>query len=242
MRSTQISDNATQLTRWPLLFPVNVYLVREDDGFTLIDTAVGGSQKGILKIAAELGAPIVRIVLTHAHGDHVGALDALHQALPDAEVLTTSRTARFLTGDFSLDPDEDRGNLPGSFTARCTVPDRHISAGERIGSIEVISAPGHSPDHVAFLDLRDRTLFAGDAFQTRAGIAVSGTVRPLFPFPAMATWDKDIALQTARQLQQLLPSRLAVGHGSFLADPNDQISRAISDAERRLNAKVRHAS
>ncbi|MCO5178129.1 MAG: hypothetical protein M9890_14330 [Thermomicrobiales bacterium] len=37
---TTHSNNLIQLTRWPLLFPVNVYLVREDDGFTLIDTGV----------------------------------------------------------------------------------------------------------------------------------------------------------------------------------------------------------
>ena len=242
MRLTRINDQAIQLTRWPLLFPVNVYLVEEEDGFTLIDTAVGGSHRGILKAAEQLGLPIVRIVLTHAHGDHVGALDDLHTALPDAEVLTTARTARFLSGDLSLDPDEDYGKLPGSFTARTTKPDRFIEVGDRVGSLEVIASPGHSPDHVAFLDLRDRTLFAGDAFQTRAGTAVSGTIRPLFPFPAMATWNKEIALESARQLHQLGPSRIAVGHGPFLTDPIESMAAAIADAEKRLGAKVRHAS
>lgn len=241
MRVSRINDSAVQITRWPLLFPVNVYLVSEADGLTLIDTSVGGSHKGILGAAVELDAPIVRIMLTHAHGDHVGALDDLRAALPEAEVLMTARTARFLTGDRSLDPDEDHGKLPGSFTSRTTTPDRLIAAGDRVGSLEVIAAPGHSPDHVAFLDTRNRTLFAGDAFQTRAGIAVSGTVRPLFPFPAMATWDKEVALASARELLHLKPSVLTVGHGTFLQDPRASMTVAISEAERRVAARLGNA-
>ena len=66
---------------------VNSYLVAEDDGLTLIDTMIPRSSKAILTAADELDAPIVRIVLTHGHGDHIGSLDALAAELPDAEVL-----------------------------------------------------------------------------------------------------------------------------------------------------------
>jgi glyoxylase-like metal-dependent hydrolase (beta-lactamase superfamily II) len=58
----------------------------------------------------------------------------------------------------------------------------------RLGSLRVIAAPGHTPDQIAFLDERDGTLIAGDAFQTAAGTAVAGVTRWLFPFPALATW------------------------------------------------------
>jgi glyoxylase-like metal-dependent hydrolase (beta-lactamase superfamily II) len=40
MRSTTITDHLTQLTK--LRF-VNAYLVREDDGFTLVDTTRKGA-------------------------------------------------------------------------------------------------------------------------------------------------------------------------------------------------------
>ena len=46
------------------------------------------------RLSVALDAPIARIVLTHAHGDHIGSLDALHELLPDAEVLISSRDAR----------------------------------------------------------------------------------------------------------------------------------------------------
>src|SRR5262245_41821203 len=95
---------------------VNCFLVEEDDGLTLIDTAIGGSAKAILTAAQGLGKPITRIALTHAHGDHIGSLDALREQLPDAEVLASARDARLMKKDKSLDEGEQgkiKGALPG---------------------------------------------------------------------------------------------------------------------------------
>jgi glyoxylase-like metal-dependent hydrolase (beta-lactamase superfamily II) len=64
---------------------VNAYLVHEDDGMTLIDTMLGGSAGKIIAGAEESGAPIVRILLTHAHADHIGSLDALKERLPEGQ-------------------------------------------------------------------------------------------------------------------------------------------------------------
>ena len=233
MRMTRHGDALVQLTRLPRLFPVNCYLVREDDGLTLIDAALPGSAPAILAAAQSLGAPIMRIALTHAHGDHVGSLDALHAALPDAAVLVPAREARFLAGDLRLDPDEPQVKLRGSWQVCSTRPTGLLLPGDRVGSLEVIAAPGHTPGHVAFLDKRDGTLIAGDAFQTRAGIAVAGTLRVLFPFPALATWHKPRALESARALRARLPTRLAVGHGPVLEAPLPAMDRAISMAERQ---------
>ncbi len=234
MRSTQLTSNITQLTKWPLLFPVNVYLVRETDGFTLVDAAIGGCAADIITIAEQLGAPIVRVMLTHAHGDHIGSLDALRDALPRAEILMTARTARFLAGDTNLDPDERQGKLAGQFKAVATKPTEMIAAGDRVGSLQVVATPGHSPDHVSLIDVRDQALIAGDAFQTRGGIAVSGTTKILFPFPAMATWDKKVALSSARSLRALNPTLLAVGHGQAIRQPAAAIDSAIEEAGRKL--------
>jgi glyoxylase-like metal-dependent hydrolase (beta-lactamase superfamily II) len=99
-----------------------------------------------------------------------------------------------------------------------------------VGSLEVVAAPGHTPGHVAFLDVRDRTLIAGDAFQTRGGMAVSGVVRPLFPFPAFGTWHQSTALATAQALRRLQPARLAVGHGRSLEEPGPAMDAAIDVA------------
>jgi glyoxylase-like metal-dependent hydrolase (beta-lactamase superfamily II) len=110
-----------------------------------------------------------------------------------------------------------------------------------VGSLAVVAAPGHTPGHIAFLDTRDRALIAGDAFQTRGGIAVSGIVRPLFPFPAMATWDLPTALRSAVELRALNPSLLTVGHGNALVNPESAMDRAIATAERKVTSRVSHA-
>ena len=105
MKVTTHGDNLFQLTQ---LVAFNCYLVREDDGFTLIDTSNSGQAPSIMQAAEQLGQPIARILLTHAHVDHVGSLDALHEALPDVPVAISERDARFLTGDKSLDPSNHR--------------------------------------------------------------------------------------------------------------------------------------
>jgi glyoxylase-like metal-dependent hydrolase (beta-lactamase superfamily II) len=96
------------VNRIPRLGMVNAYLVREDDGLTLIDTMLGGSAGKIIAGAEVSGAPIVRILLTHAHADHIGSLDALKERLPEAEVIISTRDARLLAKDMSLDPDEPK--------------------------------------------------------------------------------------------------------------------------------------
>jgi glyoxylase-like metal-dependent hydrolase (beta-lactamase superfamily II) len=220
-------DNLIQVTR---LGSVNAYLVREEDGLTVVDTGLPGSAKAILAAAGEAGGQIRRIALTHAHGDHVGSLEALHEQLPDAEVLISARDARFLRGDRSFDSGEPQTKLKGSYPKVDVQPTRLLGPGDRVGSLEVVTSPGHTPGHVAYLDTRDRTLIAGDAYQTLGGIAVAGKVRPLFPLPAMATWHKAMALESARRLRALDASRLAVGHGRVLESPGAAMDRAIADA------------
>ncbi len=186
--------------------------------------------------------PIKRIVLTHAHSDHIGAVDALHQLLPEAEVLISARDARFLTGDMSLDPGEPNDKLRGGYQKIATQPSRLLHDGDRVGSLQVVASPGHTPGHIALFDTRDSSLIAGDAFQTRAGVAVSGTVRWLFPFPALATWHRPTALASARRLRALEPARLAIGHGEVLEQPLAKIDQAIDEAARALGELEAHGA
>jgi glyoxylase-like metal-dependent hydrolase (beta-lactamase superfamily II) len=216
----------TRLSRFGV---VNCYLVREDDGLTLVDTMIPRSGKKILAAAQQLGAPIVRIALTHAHGDHIGSLDELAVSLPDAEVIISERDARPLAGDKSLDPGEPGDNIgKGSFPGAKTSPSRTVVAGDRIASLEVVASPGHTPGHVAFLDTRDRTLICGDAYATLGGVATSAKGSRWFPLPAYAAWHKPTALESARALRELDPVRLAPGHGKIVEQPGAAMEAAIA--------------
>jgi glyoxylase-like metal-dependent hydrolase (beta-lactamase superfamily II) len=229
VNTTRHTPNLIRLSR---LGAVNAYLVVEDDGLTLVDTMLPRSHSAILDAARELGWPIVRIALTHAHGDHVGSLDALAEALPQAEVSISARDARFLGGDRTLNPGEPESKLRGSYPTTKTRPGLELQPGDRVGSLEVVAAPGHTPGQVAFLDTRDRTLIAGDAYSTLGGVATSARVNPRFPLPGLATWDRPTALRTARELRALDPPRLAVGHGNVVESPAAAMDAAIARAER----------
>ena len=223
MKTTTVTPTLIQLTR--LRF-VNAYLVREDDGFTLVDTTTSGAAAAILAAAEGAGAPIRRIALTHGHGDHSGSLDALKERLGDVEVLIPELDARILAGEHVVD-----GKLPGSWPKDIkTVPDVRLAAGDRVGSLEVIAAPGHTPGHVAFLDTRDRTLIAGDAFTTTGSVAVPSHFYPRFPLAAMATWDKAITLESAATLRTLDPAVLVAGHGPAVQNPGAAMDRALARA------------
>jgi glyoxylase-like metal-dependent hydrolase (beta-lactamase superfamily II) len=59
---------------------VNVFLIAEEDGLTVIDSGLKGSDRRIVRAIRELGRKpeeIRTLLITHHHADHVGSLAAL---------------------------------------------------------------------------------------------------------------------------------------------------------------------
>ena len=108
MKTDTVTDHLSQLTRAHF---VNAFLVREDDGLTLVDTTMGGAADALLEAAKTAGLPIRRIALTHGHGDHVGSLDALKERLGDSvQILMPELDARIHAGEKVIE-----GKLTGSW-------------------------------------------------------------------------------------------------------------------------------
>jgi glyoxylase-like metal-dependent hydrolase (beta-lactamase superfamily II) len=225
MKATTVTPQLTQLTKFGLM---NAYLVREEDGFTLVDTTMSAGDD-LIAAAADAGAPIRRIALTHAHADHVGSVDQLRAKLgAEVPVLLSEPDTQLLAGE-SVDFGPG-GTKRGSYPKLSTSIDTVLAPGDMVGSLRVVASPGHTPGHVAFLDTRDNSLIAGDAFSSVGGLAVPSRPHWRFPLPWFATGNRPQALESARSLRALEPTVLALGHGPALADPAAKMDAAIATA------------
>jgi glyoxylase-like metal-dependent hydrolase (beta-lactamase superfamily II) len=238
MKTTPVGKFGLQLTRYGL---INCYLVREEGGagqptsFTLIDTGLANSEAAILAAAAAAGLPIQRIVLTHAHVDHVGSVDGLASKLPGVTLAANARTLPLLRrpADKSLLPTEPQDRFAGGLPGISTPVTHILQEGELFGSLRCISTPGHIPGHVSFLDERDGTLYAGDALVNVGRLSICGWTPWYFPLPTFVMWSRPLALQSAQDLLNHPITRFASGHGPIREGGIPALQQAIRIASQQ---------
>ncbi len=143
----------------------NAGAVVDDDGITVVDSLMVRSQWEPFAAAIErLGRPVRRLVLTHAHIDHVGG----SRAFANASVLGSPQTSQLLDGSMpvaaykafmpAFDHEFDELAELGTRTVTHLVTD----AAQLTPRVELLPAGGHTDGDVMVLVADADVLFAGD--------------------------------------------------------------------------------
>ena len=202
--------------RLPGLTIGNVYCIIDPDGITLIDTSIMPSGPKILRHIKALGYPlsaVKRILITHAHPDHVGSLPLLKRET-GAEVIASALERPVIEGRIpipTLPPDKRRGLARIIVLPTTTLPptpvDRVVADGdilEVLGGLRVVATPGHAPGHLAFWQPERRIMFCGDVIFRLPNIRL--------PF-SFLTVDMDENKRAIRRIADLNAAIMCFGHG-----------------------------
>lgn len=215
---------------------VHAFLLSDGNELVLIDTLFDADAQIILDEIHRLGKTVTdlkHIVMTHGHRAHLGGLATLKR-LSGARVYSHAWEADIIAGDrpqqgVNLLPRADSfvvwpilffGTLAGPLSAHkpCRV-DQLIDEGARIGPLQVLYTPGHTPGHLAFYWQERRALFTGDAFVTWPLIC-PGWPNAMLNEPE--TWD------SLRKLAALDVQVIGVGHGSPITANGGQVLKQLA--------------
>lgn len=164
----QIAESVYRVDAIPIPNAVSILLIRQDDGFTLVDTGVSSSPKRILDALRSLGAgpsDLKRVFLTHYHDDHTGGVKEMVE-WSGAEVWTSDREAEIFTGERPPDLSSNPflGRMMKNFKPPRIEVARRLRDGETVAGFRTVPTPGHTLGHVSLLREEDGLLFTADAF------------------------------------------------------------------------------
>lgn len=196
---------------------VHVYFI-DCEPLTLVDTGVRSpeSRAQLEACLEELGyglADIQRVVVTHAHRDHMGFVQSIRDAGADLECLVHEADAPVVE-DFVADVRRRVTEMEALFRefgvpeellqrmqaeriagleieeaeAESTVVDRILYDGDQIAwkdfAFEVRHSPGHTPGHILLEDEEHGILFTGDQVMSQAIPYAENFYRGELPDPA----------------------------------------------------------
>jgi glyoxylase-like metal-dependent hydrolase (beta-lactamase superfamily II) len=179
-----------------------VYLVLGQEPI-LIDTGMPKREEKIVEELKRIGLSIkdvAHILLTHHDVDHIGNAHAL-QAQSQSVLWAPEKDVPYIHGER---PRHGIKRLIGKIVPATTPHiERVYEAGVKIGDIEVIETPGHTPGHVSFL--YGDTLFAGDLVMSKKG--------KLTPSPRIMSWDSQEVTRSIDKLKHFQFDFVCPAHG-----------------------------
>ena len=213
-----------------------VYAIEDPNGLTLVDASVKVAAARILsqlRAAGREPGDVKRILVTHAHPDHVGGLPELKQ-LTGAEVICSELERPITEGKVAIgmispykEILETRRIKPPDTVLPGTPVDRTVNEGdvldEVLGGLHVLITPGHALGHVTYWQPERRIAFCGDVIMNLVGLTL-----PFAPF----TPDMDENRRSVRRVASLEPEVLLFGHGKPLLE---NTARRVQEFSNRVN-------
>lgn len=198
-------------------------------GWVLVDAGMPGYSETIITFAERRFGqnPPAAIILTHAHFDHVGSLEAL-LAEWNVPVYVHRAELPFVTGQTAYPPPDPTAGGGAMAWMSFVYPKEPLDLRGRAealpddGSVpglpdwRFIETPGHTPGQISLFRDEDRVLIAGDAFVTvkAESLLANLTLTPrVHRPPAYFTPDWPAARLSIVKLGELLPNVVATGHG-----------------------------
>jgi glyoxylase-like metal-dependent hydrolase (beta-lactamase superfamily II) len=125
---------------------------------TLVDA--GGEPAHLLDAARQRGVTIEKLLVTHGHLDHVGAVRDLADQLK-VPIEGPHEDDRFWIEQLPL-----QARMFNFAASRSFEPDRWLVQGDRVALgqlvFDVLHCPGHTPGHVVFVHAPSQLAFVGD--------------------------------------------------------------------------------
>ncbi|MCM3739642.1 MBL fold metallo-hydrolase [Oceanobacillus luteolus] len=212
MKVKKVSEHIWSLKIW-VGFRIHVWLVVDKDGVTLVDAGISIMSNTIMKQIESLNAgPLKRILLTHGHADHVGAIKKIIKKF-DVPVYAHRIEIPYTEGELPY-PRRNKAQqlLPKELLQPLEEEENGVLL--PIGNLKPYHTPGHSPGHVVYYHEVDRVLLAGDLFTTKKG-ELRGPI-------SVFTADMVQAVESSTIIQELNPVKLEVCHGDSIIDPANQ--------------------
>jgi len=218
MKITQISEHIWSLKIW-IVIPIHVWVVEDEDGVTLVDAGLPFMAKGILQFIEKLEAgPLTRIVLTHGHGDHVGAIEKILSVI-QVPIFAHRIEIPYIEGKVTY-PRKKKPMITVAKQRTQALPENEQGELQSMGGLTPYFTPGHSPGHVVYYHQQDQVLLVGDLFTAKKGILR----KPM----AIFTGDMEEAIRSSAIVKQLKPLRLEVCHGTSVLQPANQLDTYLN--------------
>jgi glyoxylase-like metal-dependent hydrolase (beta-lactamase superfamily II) len=201
---------------------VNLYLIIDPDGLTVIDTGLARSgPKLVLKAIAGLGrqpSDLKRILITHADPDHTGGAAEL-KAKTGATIFASKIEAEAIEAGVTSREVQGNALMKALFAVmgKVMMPlapaqvDEVITPGQILpvlGGLQVIATPGHTPGHVSFYAPAHHILIAGDSLNASSGALKFD--------PAPVHWDYAQGRESAKREAALGATTVCCGHGNVI--------------------------